>query len=223
LQQVFDLEGTGDFTQRYCGVYEDYIHATLNAGLMVHVSYKSERGQSVNFWLLSERQLQDWKQLRDCVLVKTFNRVTAARMDTSEYELTTNIPSSGEYYFVFLNPHGDPVTISLNVDGGVQEMVTIATSVRTISSTKVSFDTHPAGFGLLFYAGIGLVLVAAAVLAISRRIGAVSSPARVPPATAVAPAVTPSPSAPSTGKFCMNCGAPLPARATFCNECGLRQ
>lgn len=35
--------------------------------------------------------------------------------------------------------------------------------------------------------------------------------------------VEPFPAEPLTGKFCINCGASLPAHATFCNKCGTKQ
>ena len=44
-----------------------------------------------------------------------------------------------------------------------------------------------------------------------------------PPVTPTLPPPAPPGVQPTAGKFCVNCGAPLPVRATFCNKCGTKQ
>jgi hypothetical protein len=44
-----------------------------------------------------------------------------------------------------------------------------------------------------------------------------------PPVTPTLPPPAPPGVQPPAGKFCVNCGAPLPIRATFCNKCGTKQ
>jgi membrane protease subunit (stomatin/prohibitin family) len=91
---------------------------------------------------------------------------------------------------------------------------------------RVTVSTRPVGFGLLFYAGIGLIAVAVIALAISKMKNAAprtalpstSAPVAAQAEYAISPAATT-----STGKFCTNCGAALPARADFCKKCGLKQ
>jgi hypothetical protein len=133
-----------------------------------------------------------------------------------------------------MNENRFPITVTLNVDSGMQTSEVTLTKATTVSSTqvspyvteKVTVSTRPVGFGLLFYAGIGLIAVAVIALAISRMRSA--APRTAPPsasATVVAqagPVVSPA-AATGAGKFCTNCGATLPARATFCNKCGSKQ
>ena len=44
-----------------------------------------------------------------------------------------------------------------------------------------------------------------------------------PPVTSTLPPPAPPGVQPPAGKFCVNCGAPLKVRATYCNECGTKQ
>jgi len=209
----------------------------LEAG-QTHVSYHTDRKEHVvDFWMMNEADYTRWGNLRYCSEVRGFHgngRPFVAKLSNSGYEFTADVPSAGTYYFAFMNGNPYSVDITLNADMGVQTSEVTITRETTYYSTQekpyvteqVTPSTGPGGFGVLFYAGIGLIAVAAIALVVSRTRSAAPRTERVPPATAVAqraPAVSPSPSAPSTGKFCMNCGAPLPARATFCNECGLRQ
>jgi len=66
---------------------------------------------------------------------------------------------------------------------------------------------------------LGVAAIAAIVLVASRKRG--GTPSSSAPISTTTPAV--SPSQPTAGKFCMNCGAPLPSHATFCNKCDSKQ
>lgn len=74
-----------------------------------------------------------------------------------------------------------------------------------------------------------LVIIVVAILLFMKRRRAPTPAlgAAVPPPPAPAAPMPPAPTAPGaqplTQKFCMNCGAPLPVHATFCNKCGTKQ
>jgi hypothetical protein len=219
-------------TQVYCG-YTASRHVYLETG-QVHVSYRTDSTyHNVDFWMLTEDQWTRWSNLRYCSQLLAFQG-TVTKMSRSGYEFTTKIGSAGTYYFVFMNENRFPITVTLNVDAGLQTSEVTLTKATTVYSTQVSpyvtekitVSTRPVGFGLLFYAGIGLIAVAVIALAISRMRS--TAPRTAPPPTsapAVAqagPVISPA-AATSAGKFCTNCGAPLPARATFCKKCGSNQ
>jgi hypothetical protein len=219
-------------TQEYCGHWSER-HAYLEAG-QAHVSYQTESMyHPVDFWMLTENDWARWSKLPYCSQVLAFQG-TVTKISRSGYEFTTEIGSAGAYYFVFMNENRYPITVTLNVDAGMQTSEVTLTKATTVYSTqlspyvteKVTVSTHPVGLGLLFYAGIGLIAVAVIALAISRMRS--TAPRTAPPSTS-APAVAQAgpvaspPPAPTTGKFCTNCGAPLSARAKFCNKCGSKQ
>ena len=219
-------------TQKYCG-YTDYRYTYLEAG-QVHVSYQTESTyHPVDFWMLTEDQWARWSNLHYCSELLAFQG-TVTKISRSGYEFTTEIHSAGTYYFVFMNENRYPITVTLNVDAGMQTSEVTLTKATTVYSTqvspyvteKVTISTRPVGFGLLFYAGIGLIALAVIALAISRMKSA--APRTAPPSTSApvvaqaGPVISPA-AATSAEKFCTNCGAPLSARASFCNKCGTKQ
>jgi len=217
-------------TQVYCG-YTASRHVSLESG-QVRVSYSTESEyHHVNFWMMNEDDYTRWSNLRYCEQLLAFRGI-ATKMGRSGYEFTTEIGSAGTYYFAFMNENRFAITVTLNVDAGMQTSEVTLTKATTVYSTqvspyvteKVTVGTHPVGFGLLFYAGIGLIAVAAVVLAASRMGKAApgTAPSTSVPVAHAGPVVS-TPPAPTIGKFCINCGAPLPARATFCNKCGSKQ
>lgn len=219
-------------TQKYCG-YTASRYAYLDAG-QAHVSYHTESTyHPVDFWMLNEEQWTRWSNLRYCEQLLAFQGI-ATKISRSGYEFTTEIGSAGTYYFVFMNENRFSITVTLNVDAGMQTSEVTLTKATTVYSTqvspyvteKVTVSARPVGFGLLFYAGIGLIAVAVVALAISRMRSA--APRTAPPSTSApavvqaGPVVSPA-AATSAEKFCTNCGAPLSARASFCNKCGSKQ
>jgi ribosomal protein L40E len=73
-------------------------------------------------------------------------------------------------------------------------------------------------YGLYVGIAIVIVIVLVAVLVLMKRRKQPARPAQ--PVTTAPPEVAPQA---STEKFCVNCGAPLPADALFCGKCGSRQ
>jgi len=131
----------------------------------------------VDFWMLREDQFKAF-EARHEVEPGVLSIVEKRR--SPSYEGTANIQTSGTYYFVFLNKNNGPVSITLHVDGGVQtevvasmkEQVGYLTQTTPFVTETVSFITHPVGLGLIFYSGIGLIIVAGIVLTVSRMKGA---------------------------------------------------
>jgi len=209
-------------TQAYCGRV-DYRYLSLDKG-QVHVAYHTDSEyRRVSFWMLNERDFDRWNHLRSCSEMMVFNEGIAVKFNSASYEFTAMIPSSGVYYLAFLNyDKSNSATVTLDIDAGMQQRVLTVTSQHVVRSTQtteyptqtVTSATQPAGLGLLFFGGVGLIILAAVVLSLSKR-------KKTPSATA--PVASSTPTVASEGKFCINCGAPLPARATFCNKCGSKQ
>jgi len=268
-------------SKKYCGFYE-HVDLNLDQGTL-HVSYSSTGGR-VDFWLLNEKQWREWKSINSCEDSRRVKGV-ASRFASDSYEFTVDIQSPGLYYFLFLNTNKKAVSITLSVDGGTvrtevtmtQRSTSYSTQEILVPTQSVNTITRSAGFGLLFFSGIALIIIGGIVLVLGRSRyrpqEAASSPWEPQPAPpADVPAlqaqtqdtryfeilakleelktrgkiseetyhklkkdywknlagVAPSPLAPSgaepaTGKFCMNCGAALPAHVAFCNKCGFKQ
>ena len=211
-------------TQHYCGTY-DTRTLSLDAG-QVHVSYRTD-GSVVDFWLLTAADFTRWMARSTCQADRAIDGVTH-KYDSNAFESTVALPSGGDYYIAFINEDKNhPVVITLDVDAGIQERQFTVTTESVMYSTHqtvyptqvVAAVVRPAGLGLLFFSGVGLIVVAAIVLVVSRKRGA--TPPSSAPISTTTPAV--SPREPTAGKFCINCGVPLPSHATFCNKCGSKQ
>jgi hypothetical protein len=219
--EVINLDAA---SEHYCGLY-NYLSMSLDAG-QVHVSYRTD-GRFVDFWMLTAADFTRWEAAHSCVETMTMYGV-AHKFYSNAFESTVTLASGGDYYIVFMNENKHyPVVVTLDVDAGIQErQFTVTTESIMYSTHQTVYPTQvvaavvrPAGLGLLFFSGAGLIVVAAIVLVVSRKRGATESSSA--PISTTTPAV--SPHEPTAGKFCMNCGAPLPSHATFCNKCGSKQ
>jgi hypothetical protein len=215
----------------YC--YIDSLHVYLEAG-QVHVSYHTD-GRPIDFWMMNDDDYTRWQGIRYCSELKSFQGIRkpfVSKLSRSGYEFTSEVSSAGVYYFAFLSGNFDPVSVTLNVDTGMQVSQVTITREKTLYSThvtpivteRVTSTEHLAGFGLLFYAGIGLIGAAAIALVMSRTKNVVpkAAPLASVPVVPTSPVVS-TPLAPTAGKFCISCGTPLPAHAIFCNKCGTKQ
>jgi hypothetical protein len=219
--EVINLDATG---QHYCGWYDDRA-LSLDAG-QVHVSYRTD-GRVVDFWMLTAADFERFQARHTCEESMVMYGV-AHNFGSNAFESTVALASGGDYYIVFMNENQHyPVVVTLNVDAGIQERQFTVTTESVMYSTHqtvyptevVTAVARPAGLGLLFFSGVGLVVVAAIVLVVSRKRAA--TPSSSAPISTTTPAV--SPGEPAAGRFCINCGAPLPSHATFCNKCGSKQ
>ncbi len=222
LSETIDLEAPG---KEYCGMW-DSRYLSIDAG-QVGVSFNSIGGP-VDFWMLTQVQWQKWNSTKGCdPLLKV--PAVASRFGSVSYDFTTNIASSGTYYFVFMNRNSASVYIDLKVNLSYQEIVLRESTYYSTESNPYVTNTivtssHPAGLDLLFYSGIVLIAAAGIVLAVNRRKGATQP--HVPPAISVVPpaqVATPVPTAPTAAKYCIDCGASIPPHAAFCNKCGSKQ
>jgi len=227
LDEDFDISGIKG--THYSGYYH-WESSTISAG-KVNISYRSEGGP-VDFWMLNENAFKAF-QARSSVDPGV--DAEASKMRSTSSEFTVNLQETGVYYFVFLNQNQGSVSVTVHVDGGLEtevvtrtnEHVEYSTQVGTLLTQTVSSSSHPVGFGLTFFAGIGSIVAAAVVLflGIRRRPVSVSVFAPQPAAKVAEPAssvIPPSP-LPPVGKFCINCGASLPKHVSFCNKCGSKQ
>jgi hypothetical protein len=239
LDQDIVIDGIGNGP--WAGMW-DYAMATLDVG-KVNVGFSADN--EVDFYMFTEDQFKQWEAKRFVENPAFVNKLAHER--GTSYQFTKDMQTGGTYYFVFENKNKGPVSITLHVDAGMRtdvltetrEHVQYSTQTNPFVTETVSSSTQPVGLGLLFYSGIGLLVVAAVVIAFSRmksvpRRGAPAltptyetppTPAAVPPPPPVAPATRrKAPAArPPTGKFCINCGASLSADAKFCGKCGSRQ
>ena len=197
-----------------------------------HVSYRAEGGQ-VDFWLLDEHQFFEWLSINNCVDARQMKGL-ASRFNSAEYDFAVDL-QPGLYHFVFLNTSKNAVSITLSVDGGTTKSEVTATRLSTSYSTQeiavptqiVSTNTRLAGLGLLFFSGIALIITEGILFLVGSSKYRLQGGAPLFPAAAttgkVPPVVTSASSPTTSGKFCLYCGVPLPAHATFCKKCGSKQ
>ena len=159
-------------SKKYCGIY-DHVDLNLDQGTL-HVSYSSTGGR-VDFWLLNEKQLREWKRINGCIDLRQVKGV-ASRFASDSYDFTVDIPSAGLHYFMFLNTGKNPVSITLSVDGGTvrtevtmtQRSTSYSTQEILVPTQSVNTITRSAGFGLLFFSGIALIIIGGIVLVVGK-------------------------------------------------------
>ena len=207
----------------------------VNEG-QLHISYNVTTppttkigGGRVDFWLLNDEELHELNSIEASGVSCTLeHRVIGIADDffSSGYDSTVDIPSSGTYHIVFINTNPNDAIITLNVDYISPLTAVTMTEVHTEYSTQTNTITtemmkpvsQPVGLGMPFYSGIGLVAVAVIAIAVAlKRKGGTAPPPTAP--TSAPPSPPPAPQ----GKFCINCGAPLPSHAPYCSECGSKQ
>ena len=197
----------------------------------LHISYNVTTdskigGGAVDFWLLNDEELHEMAGINASCTMQ--HRIMGIVHDfrSSGYNSTVDIPSSGTYHIVFINPNTNEATVTLNVDYISPSTAVTMTEVRTEYSTQTSMITtemmkpvsQPVGLGMPFFSGIGLVAVAVIAIAVAmkRRRGTVPLPP-TPVAT------TPPPPQEPERKYCVNCGASISSHATYCSKCGSKQ
>lgn len=169
----------------------------------------------------------------------------------SAYDSAIYIPTAGEYYFVFMSYSGKPVSLTLNVSllqhtelmsystmystqTVISTVISTTENVFTTQTTSSSYTTPP-DFTMVIIGGaiVTIAIIVALLLMRRRRVPTPASTYQPPspapevpqaraPVTPTLPPLAPGVQ-PPVGKFCINCGAPLPVRATFCNKCGTKQ
>ena len=144
---------------------------------------------------------------------------------TDEWQLKLKASKPGSY----------EIRVSFYIDGSKVNFK-VPDEKETVNEFKVSINASEKPFlqayGLYIAGGVAaLVVVIVVVLLMMRRKGGRAAPppapVTIPPA---APIPTPTPVAPTyapppapAGKFCINCGAPIPEISKFCPKCGSQQ
>jgi ribosomal protein L40E len=228
---------------QYGCMYSD-AYTTLDAG-PVGVSFSTTGNDQVDFWILNPQQLASWPG--QCQADRAYTTVTASRIGVNHWETTVNIPSSGTYYFRFMNSNDHSVSVSLSVTKPYVTQTTamlISTSYSTQSSTwptqTLAVSRQPAGLGVIFFLGVALLIAGVVVFGLSYtrpRRGSLESggrDTRMYEDTAVAqvtipvspPGTTESDTRTAVKKagvtYCMQCGAEIPKDGMFCEQCGTR-
>ena len=172
-------------------------------GRQAHVSY-SVSGGTVDFWLLDDHGLGVWKGDRPvmqwgsdfvegytfCQGDQNFHLLYPVLLDyrhsingllhdfrSSGHDFTVEIPSSGTYHIIFLNPYKSDATIIFNVDTISPSTITgYSTQTNTIATEMMK----PAGLGMSFFSGIGLVAVAVIAIAVAMKRKGRTAPVRRP-------------------------------------------
>jgi len=137
--------------------------------------------------------------------------------DTATFSVVTPQPMSGLYGLL-----GGKYVFDHWSEGSTATAPTATLTMDKPGTVKAGWRTDYA----MPYVVIGAIAAAVAIvvvlLAMRKRrrpetVAATASPQPIPQAS-IAP-----PPAVAADKFCMNCGATLPAHATFCNKCGTKQ
>jgi hypothetical protein len=207
---------------RHC--YFTYWNATFRAGDRV-VGKVIVVSNTIDFYIMSNAQLQSFNH-SPCDEEGT-GYVKA--LDIKSYVVDWVVPADGEYNLVFFSY--SPSVSKPKITGffAVQYMhsqlvastvysqtgaTTVSTSTRTLTSVYYSTVQNPLG-GIasplsLIIVGVivGIIVVVVAVVAFPKRR---KGPGAKPLETK------------EQKRFCINCGAELPANSKFCNKCGSAQ
>jgi hypothetical protein len=131
--------------------------------------------------------------------------------ESASFSLTFN--STGQYWLrafaIITDQYAKAISSSANQDFEI--------SVTTQAQVRTDYTTP--------YVTIGAIVAVIAIVAVLRAIRKRKKPKATPTAQAeqTPQATTGTPPTVAADKFCMNCGAPLPAYASFCNKCGMKQ
>jgi len=156
---------------QYCGEWDE-THSTIDQGT-VNISFSVTGNYPVDFWMLNPQQYTAWQAISSCSGDEGYSGLTS-RIGRAQWDTTVEVPSSGVYYFVFMNENNNAVSISLSVSANYLSQTTEAiflTSFTTQSSTwqtsALAVNPQQAGLGPVFFLGIVLIAVGAAVFAFS--------------------------------------------------------
>jgi len=168
ITHTFDIKSPGP---QY-GCIHDEASATLDAGT-IYMSISTTGNVSVDFWMLNTEQWLAWRALTTCSGYRATPGIVS-RFAVSHWESTVNVPSTGVYYFVFLNSNQYPVSISFTFTAPhfVQATVVLgSTSYATQSSTwrtlMLATTQQPVGLGVIFYLGAVFLVIGVATLVLS--------------------------------------------------------
>ena len=220
-----------------CGTYDD-AYAKLDPGKL-SISFSVTGSDVVDFWVLNAEQWTTWQSINSCSGVESYPGL-ASIVGVNSWTTNLTVPTSGIYYFVFVNKNAEGVSISISVTEGYTIQTTEAvfsTNYSTLTSTwqtaASTASQQQAGLGLGFFVGAALLIVGGVGAALwynrtrtrggNGREGSevtVEVPSQEPVVIPVSSREERGPGdeeAPNT--FCPYCGRELPAGSTFCIAC----
>lgn len=161
LDHTYNLDAPGT---QYCGIYDE-THTTIDPGTL-SISFTVNGNDGVDFWMMSSQQWNSWPS--SCKADEAYQGM-ASRIGVTHWDTTVNVPSTGVYYFVFLNENNHAVSISLSVTRTYVALTTEAlflTSYTTESSTwqtsALAVNQQQAGYGPIFFIGVIILIAGAA-------------------------------------------------------------
>jgi len=226
------------FGPEYGCLYDQRIF-TAKHGQVVSMNLTSST--TISFFVMKGRDYDEWLKVAQCAVTSSL----VEAHDVTDYYGELVVPEDGHYYFVFLNFfHDKPAKIQFTAKIiGVAAMASstmtttvavlgeyrtvsetlVVTSTQTLSSIRTEETLFPLGqnsLAIVVLAGIAAIVVVLLAMRKRRRpetAAATASAQPIPQASIAAPSPV------TADEFCMNCGASLPAHATFCNKCGAKQ
>ncbi|MGB9022629.1 MAG: zinc ribbon domain-containing protein [Candidatus Bathyarchaeia archaeon] len=197
------------------------------------VSVNIESDNEFSLYLMTEKDFTKWEKTRKCSPGEVSDFTGA--FDITSYNEQLVIGNDGQYRFVFLNFGHDKAVIKLKAEvvGVAYETTSVVTShvvslqyfTDTMTLTTIATGTVvrteqvglPLGQNSMLIVAVVLVAVVAVVAAIVLRRRRHEKP------VAAVPTGAPVESQLAAKRFCINCGAELPATVNFCNKCGSKQ
>ena len=197
------------------------------------VSVSIESNNEVSLYVMTEKDYKNWEKARKCSPGEVSDFTGA--FDITSYTEQLVIANDGWYRFVILNFGSGTAAIRFKAEvvGVAYEATFVVTShvvsleysTETITLTAMATGkvvrTEQVGFSLgqnslLIVAVVSLVAISVVVVILLRRRGHEKP-------VAAAEVGAPAESQLAAERFCISCGAPLPATMKFCNKCGSKQ
>jgi ribosomal protein L40E len=197
------------------------------------VSVNVESDNEFSLYLMTEKDFTKWEKTRKCSPGEVSDFTGA--FDITSYNEQLVIGNDGQYRFVFLNFGHDRVVIKFKAEivGVAYETTSVVTShvvslqysTDTMTLTTIATGTVvrteqvglPLGQNSMLIVVVVVVAVVAVVAAIVLRRRGHGKP------VAAVPTGPPVESQLAAKRFCISCGAELPATVNFCNKCGSKQ
>ncbi len=189
---------------QYACIYQ-YVKFTMLKDAQVNGVIDSS--SPIDFYFMTNAQLDNWIQDTACDV----NSSLVGVQEITHYSLSFTVPNDGTYGYLFLNSdQSNPASVTFSYPTQVTSTLTITPSILGLPL---------AGDGMLILVAVAIVIVAVVAYIVGVRRG--RTPKAMPQAESAA--TTQTIASPQGTKFCVNCGASLPAQAMFCNSCGSHQ
>jgi len=197
------------------------------------VSVNLESNNEFSMYLMTEKDFTKWEKTRKCSPGEVSDFTGA--FDITSYNEQLVMGNDGQYRFVILNFGSGTAVIRFKAEvvGVAYETTSVVTShvvslqyfTDTMTLTTLATGTVvrteqvglPLGQNSMLIVVVVVVAVVAVVAAIVLRRRGHEKP------VAAVPTGAPVESQLAAKRFCISCGAELPATVNFCNKCGTKQ